>query len=312
MNALCGESSLGTGYTYALGGTVFDNFKAERIRANGVDIQVNWAGNGPPLLLLHGYPESHLMWHRVAPELTKDFTVVVPDLRGYGDSGKPPSAPDHLPYSKRVTAQDQAEVMTVLGFQEFFVAGHDRGGRVAHRLTLDHAARVKKLAVLDIAPTLKVFETVNQRVATSYFHWFFLIQPYDFPERMIGRDPRDYLLSRMTSWGSKQDAFPQEVLDEYLRCFSDPACIHATCEDYRAAASIDLEHDRADLHKKVSCPLLVLWGGRGLVGAAYDPIAVWQERATDVRGHAIDCGHFIPEEQPQETIAALRKFFLDK
>ena len=290
---------------------VFDNFKTERIRSSGTDIHVTWAGNGPPLLLLHGYPETHLMWHSVAPELSKDFTVVVPDLRGYGDSGKPPSTPDHLTYSKRVTAQDQVEVMTALGFPDFFVAGHDRGARVAHRLALDHTPRVKKLAVLDIAPTLKVFETVDQRVATSYFHWFFLIQPYDFPERMIGQDPRYYLLSRMTSWGSKQDAFPQAVLDEYVRCFSDPACIHATCEDYRAAASIDLEHDRADLRNKVTCPLLVLWGARGLVGAAYDPVAVWQERANDVRGHAVDCGHFIPEEKPQETIAALREFFLN-
>ncbi len=290
---------------------MFDHFKTERIRTSGTDIHVTWAGSGPPLLLLHGYPETHLMWHRVAPELSKDFTVVVPDLRGYGDSGKPPSTADHLPYSKRVTAQDQAEVMTALGFSEFFLAGHDRGGRVAHRLALDHGPRVKKLALLDIAPTLKVFETIDQRVATSYFHWFFLIQPFDFPERLIGQDPRYYLLSRMTSWGSKQEAFPAEVLDEYVRCFSDPACIHATCEDYRAAASIDLEHDRADLHNKVTCPLLVLWGGRGLVGAAYDSIACWQERARHVGGHAIDCGHFIPEEKPQETIEALRKFFLN-
>ena len=288
---------------------MFESFKTQRVTTSATEIHVTWGGNGPPLLLLHGYPQTHLMWHKVAPALAKDFTVVVPDLRGYGVSGKPKTTDDHAPYSKRAMAQDQVEVMAALGFKEFFLAGHDRGGRVSHRLAIDHPNAVKKIAVLDIVPTLKVFDEINQRVATSYFHWFFLIQPFDFPEKMIGYNPREYLISRLGRWGSSIDAFPQAVVDEYVRLFSDPACIHATCEDYRAAATIDLEHDRADLANKVKAPLLALWGGKGLVSSAYDPIACWRERAVDVRGFAIDCGHFIPEEKPEETIKALRDFF---
>ena len=288
---------------------MFESFKTQRVTTSATEIHVTWGGNGPPLLLLHGYPQTHLMWHKVAPALAKDFTVVVPDLRGYGESDKPKTTDDHAPYSKRAMAQDQVEVMAALGFKEFFLAGHDRGGRVSHRLAIDHPNAVKKIAVLDIVPTLKVFDEINQRVATSYFHWFFLIQPFDFPEKMIGYNPREYLISRLGRWGSSIDAFPQAVVDEYVRLFSDPACIHATCEDYRAAATIDLEHDRADLANKVKAPLLALWGGKGLVSSAYDPIACWRERAVDVRGFAIDCGHFIPEEKPEETIKALRDFF---
>jgi haloacetate dehalogenase len=288
---------------------MFKSFKTQRVKTSATEIHVTWGGNGPPLLLLHGYPQTHLMWHKVAPTLAKDFTVVVPDLRGYGESGKPKTTEDHAPYSKRAMALDQVEVMAALGFKEFFLAGHDRGGRVSHRLAIDHPNAVKKIAVLDIVPTLKVFETVDQRVATSYFHWFFLIQPFDFPEKMIGHDPREYLLSRLGRWGSNIDAFPQAVVDEYVRLFSDSACIHSTCEDYRAAATIDLVHDRADLQNKIKAPLLALWGGNGLVGSAYDPIACWRERAVDVQGFGIDCGHFIPEEKPEETIKALREFF---
>ena len=288
---------------------MFENFKTQRIKTSTTEIHVTSGGNGPPLLLLHGYPQTHLMWHKVATVLARDFTVVVPDLRGYGESGKPKTSDDHFPYSKRAMALDQVEVMAALGFKGFFLAGHDRGARVSHRLALDHPSSVKKIAVLDIVPTLKVFDDIDQRVATSYFHWFFLIQPFDFPERMIGYDPRYYLTSRLGRWGSNADAFPAEVVEEYVRLFSDPACIHATCEDYRAAATIDLSHDRADLQTKVQAPLLVLWGGKGLVGSAYDPIACWRERAADVRGFAIDCGHFIPEEKPDETIKVLREFF---
>ena len=288
---------------------MFESFKTERIKTSGAEIHVTWGGSGPPLLLLHGYPQTHLMWHKVAPLLVQDFTVVVPDLRGYGESAKPKTSDDHFPYSKRAMALDQVEVMAALGFKEFFLAGHDRGARVSHRLALDHPSVVKKMAVLDIVPTLKVFENVDQRVATSYFHWFFLIQPFDFPEKLIGHDPRYYLTSRLGSWGSNIDAFPQAVVDEYVRLFSDPACIHATCEDYRAGASIDLVHDRADLQRKIDAPLLVLWSGKGLVGSAYDPLACWRERAADVRGFAIECGHFIAEEKPDETIQALREFF---
>ena len=288
---------------------MFETFKTQRIKTSGTEIHVTSGGSGPPLLLLHGYPQTHLMWHKVAPVLAKDFTVVVPDLRGYGESGKPVTTANHAPYSKRAMALDQVEVMAALGFNEFFLAGHDRGARVSHRLAIDHPTVVIKIAVLDIVPTLKVFDDIDQRVATSYFHWFFLIQPYDFPETLIGQDPRYYLTSRLGRWGSNFDAFPQQVIDEYVRLFSDPACIHATCEDYRAAATIDLEHDRADIANKVKAPLLALWGGKGLVGSAYDPIACWRERASDVRGFAIDCGHFIPEEKPVETIDALREFF---
>jgi haloacetate dehalogenase len=288
---------------------MFEGFKHERIKVTGTEINLRRGGSGPALLLLHGYPQTHVMWHKVAPLLARDFTVVAPDLRGYGDSGKPASGDDHAGYSKRAMARDQVEAMAALGFTHFMVAGHDRGGRVAHRMALDHAQAVTKIAVLDIVPTLKVFDTVNQRVATSYFHWFFLIQPHDFPERLIGNDPDYYLLSRLTRWGSDQSAFAPEAIAEYLRCFKDPASIHATCEDYRAAASIDLQHDRADLNQKVSCPLLALWGGRGLVGAAYDALACWRERAANVQGHALDSGHFLPEEAPEATYAALKQFF---
>ncbi len=289
---------------------MFQGFQTKRVTTRATEIHVTWGGNGPPLLLLHGYPQTHLMWHKVAPALATDFTVVVPDLRGYGESGKPKTTDDHAPYSKRAMAQDQVEVMAELGFKEFFLAGHDRGARVSHRLAIDHPHAVKKIAVLDIVPTLKVFDEINQRVATSYFHWFFLIQPDGFPEKMIGYNPLEYLISRLGGWGANIDAFPQAVVEEYVRLFSDPACIHATCEDYRAAASIDLEHDRADLANKVKAPLLALWGGKGLVGSAYDPIACWRERAVDVRGFSIDCGHFIPEEKPEDTIKALHEFFL--
>ena len=288
---------------------MFETFKSQRIKTSGTEIHVTVGGSGPPLLLLHGYPQTHLMWHKVAPVLAKEFTVVVPDLRGYGESGKPKTSNDHFPYSKRAMALDQVEVMAALGYKEFFLAGHDRGARVSHRLAIDHPNAVKKIAVLDIIPTLKVFDEVDQRVATSYFHWFFLIQPNDFPEKMIGHDPRGYLISRLDRWGSNPDAFAQEVVEEYVRLFSNPDCIHSTCEDYRAGASIDLVHDRADLQAKIQMPLLALWGTKGLVGTAYDPLACWRERASDVRGFAIDSGHFIPEEKPQDTIKALRAFF---
>jgi haloacetate dehalogenase len=290
---------------------MFDGFSRRRVQATGAEINVAVGGSGPPLLLLHGYPQTHLMWHKVAPELARDFTLVVPDLRGYGDSSKPEDGDNHASYSKRAMAKDQVEVMQALGFETFLVAGHDRGARVAHRMVLDYDRCVKKLAVLDIVPTLKVFDTVDQRVASSYFHWFFLSQPAPFPERLIGADPDYYLMSRIARWGFDQSAFHKAAVEEYLRCFRDPACIHATCEDYRAGAGIDLEHDRADLRRKVVCPTLVLWGGRGFVAAGYDALACWRERAADVRGRALDCGHFLPEEKPAETTEELREFFLD-
>lgn len=287
---------------------LFEGFTRKQIKTSGTEINLVTAGSGPPLLLLHGYPQTHAMWHLVAPRLAKDFTIVVPDLRGYGDSGKPPSADDHYPYSKRATAGDMVEVMGELGFNRFAIAGHDRGGRVTHRLVLDHPEKVVRAAVLDIIPTLKLFTTVNQQVASGYYHWFFLIQPYDLPERMISADSDYYLRRKIGAWSSNA-SFDPEALQEYLRCFRNPATIHASCEDYRAAATIDLEHDRADLANKINCPLLVLWGAKGLMHKAYDVLATWKERASDVRGEALPCGHFLPEEAPEETYRALHGFF---
>ena len=250
------------------------------------------------------------MWHKIAPELAERFTVVLPDLRGYGDSGKPAPDDKHFNYSKRVMAQDQIDVMRALGFPRFQAAGHDRGGRVLHRLCLDHPEAVERAAVLDIAPTASMYGRTDKAFATAYFHWFFLIQPRDLPERMIGADP-DYWLDRLLGfWSRKPGVFTEEAVAEYRRCFRDPAVIAATCEDYRAAASIDLEHDRADAQRRVACPLLVLWGAEGVVGKMFDALALWREKAADVRGHALPCGHFLPEEAPAETLRALQEFLV--
>lgn len=288
---------------------MFEGFRQTDIKVGGATIRARIGGAGPPLLLLHGYPQTHAMWHKIAPRLAEDFTVVATDLRGYGDSFKPPSDPRHATYSKRATAQDQVEVMAKLGFGEFFVTGHDRGARVAHRMALDHAGRIKKVAVLDIAPTRKMFETVTKQVATGYYHWFFLIQPFDLPERLIGSDPEYYLNRKIGQWSAGTTGFTKEALAEYVRCFSDPATIHASCEDYRAAATIDLEHDEADIGTKVACPLLALWGGKGFVERHYDVLAVWRECAADVRGRALPCGHFLAEEAPDATYDEISRFF---
>jgi haloacetate dehalogenase len=249
------------------------------------------------------------MWHLVAPELAEDFTVVAADLRGYGDSSKPFGDEDHSTYSKRTMATDQASVMESLGFDSFAVVGHDRGGRVGHRMALDFPDRVTKLAVLDIVPTHHVFRTVGKDLATAYYHWFFLIQPYDLPETLIGAEPSYYLRKKLGGWGTKLETFAPEALAEYERCF-DAAMIHASCEDYRAAASIDLVHDDADLDegRKVECPLLALWGGRGVMERIYDVDSVWREYANDVRGKPLDTGHFLAEERPEETTQELRNF----
>ncbi len=239
---------------------MLDGFEQDRIVTTGAEINLRKAGAGPPLLLLHGYPQTHVMWHKIAPALAERFTVVLTDLRGYGDSAKPPGGDGHPAYSKRAMAQDQVEVMTALGFDSFAVAGHDRGARVGHRLALDHPERVRKLALLDIAPTLAMYERTDMAFATAYYHWFFLIQPFDLPERLIGADPDFYLEKKIGKWSQSPGAFDPAALAEYKRCFRDPATIHATCEDYRAAASIDLDHDRADLDRKLACPVLALWG----------------------------------------------------
>jgi haloacetate dehalogenase len=285
---------------------MFEGFEHAVIQTSGATINVVKGGEGAPVLLLHGYPQTHVMWHKIAPRLAQEFSVVIPDLRGYGDSSKPPDGENHAGYSKRATAQDQVEVMDRFGFTRFAVVGHDRGGRVAHRLTLDHADRVTKLAVLDIAPTRTVYRDVNKALATVYYHWFFLIQPAPFPETLIGNNVEFYLNSLLGRL--KPHAITPEAFAEYLRCLSDPATLHATCEDYRAAATIDLEHDEADIATKITCPLLALWAEKGFMHKMYDVTAVWRERAIDVRGKALPCGHFLPEEAPEETLAELSSF----
>ena len=284
----------------------FPGFRQQSVQTSGTTINVRVGGSGPPLLLLHGYPQTHIEWRKIAPELAKSFTVVMPDLRGYGDSGKPADGEGHVNYSKRAMALDQVEVMTALGFDTFAFVGHDRGARVGHRLALDHPDRVTKLALLDICPTLHMYNTTNRLFATFYYHWFFLIQPPPFPETLIGNNVEATLKQFMGA--VMPAAIEPEAFAEYLRCFSEPAAIHASCEDYRAAATIDLEHDRADLDKKIACPLLLLWGARGLVGQMYDVLAVWRERATNVSGKALPCGHWVAEEVPNETLTELKAF----
>ena len=290
---------------------MFDGFIHKRLRANGVEINTLISGDGPPLLLLHGYPQSHLIWHRVAPELTKYYTVVATDLRGYGDSEKPEGADDHSNYSKREMARDQVDVMQQLGFDSFYLCGQDRGARVSHRLAIDYPAAVKRLMLLDISPTLCMYEQTTMDFARSYWWWFFLIQPKPFPEDMIAAAPETYLKKKI-GWGhAGMSAFTPETYAAYLSYVSDPATMHAMCEDYRAAASIDLEHDRADREagKKIKCPVHVIWGEHGVVNCCFSPIIDWQLVAEDVRGRTLPCGHYIPEEMPEELLVEMREFF---
>ena len=288
---------------------MFEGFESRRIVTRETEINLRIAGEGPPLLLLHGYPQTHVIWHRIAPTLAETHTVVATDLRGYGDSGKPRSDGAHSAYSKRAMAADQVEVMAELGFAKFCVAGHDRGARVAHRMARDHPDRVEKIAVLDIAPTATMYASTDKAFATAYYHWFFLIQPFDLPERMIGADPEFYLSKKLKAWGRSKGAITDAASAEYLRCFSDPATIHATCEDYRASATIDLEHDAEDAGRRIDMPLLALWGEDGLVGRTYDVLETWREVASNVTGLAVPRGHYLPEEAPEETLKALRGFF---
>lgn len=277
--------------------------------ADGVTIRLRTGGKGPPLLLLHGYPQTHVMWHLVAPLLAQHFTVICADLRGYGDSSKPAGDPAHATYSKRAMAADMVSVMSALGHERFFLAGHDRGGRVAHRLAADHSQRVEKLAVLDIAPTREMYRDTTEKFARAYWHWFFLIQPHDFPERMILADTDAYWLRKSTTGSTTADVFAPAALEEYLRCFRDPACVHASCEDYRAAASIDIQHDNDDGGRKLPMPMLAIWGAKGAVGACFDPLALWRERADHVSGFALPGAHYLAEELPQEVAEALKVFF---
>ena len=286
----------------------FPGFKRGAYKTSA-DLTINYVagGSGPGLLLLHGYPQTHIMWRKVAPELARKFTVVAPDMRGYGDSGKPPGGEDHFGYSKRAMAQDPVELMASLGFKKFALMGHDRGARVAHRLTIDHPDCVTKLVVLDIVPTYKVFQRVNQKIATASFHWFFLIQNPPIPETMLANNVELWL---KTVWfkGILPSAIDPQAYAEYLRCFSDPAMIHSTCEDYRAGASIDLEHDRSDLDHKISCPVLAVWGSRGHLPQFYDPVEAWKERALNVSGGTVQSGHFIAEENPQALLDEIGPF----
>ena len=290
----------------------FDGFRRFRLDVGaGVEIAGVTAGSGPAVLLLHGYPQTHVLWHAVAPRLVAaGFTVVATDLRGYGESSKPPTEPDHASYSKRAMAADQVAAMAALGHRRFALVGHDRGGRVAHRLALDRPDAVERIAVLDIAPTATMYARTDMAFATGYYHWFFLIQPAPFPERLIGADPEFYLRKKLGSFGGGGRLVQTpEAVAEYLRCFSDPATIHASCEDYRAAATIDLEHDAADADRKIAAPLLALWGARGLVGRTYDVLATWRDKAETVEGHVLQTGHYLPEEDPEGTAAALVAFF---
>ena len=285
---------------------MFDRFTRKQIKTQETLINLVQGGSGTPVLLLHGYPETHVCWHRVAPILAERFTVVCPDLRGYGDSGKPPSDPEHLAYSKRVMARDQIEVMQSLGFREFAIVGHDRGARVAKRMALDHAEKITKLALLDILPTSWAFAHVDKEIATAAFNWFFLIQPDGLPERLIGAEPIFYLQWILDHWAGKKGVLAPEAIAEYQRCF-DAEAIRAISEEYRASTTIDLQHDEADKDKKVACPTLVLWSATSM-WAEYDVLEIWRSQADDVRGVALDCGHFLPEEAHEQTAEELIHF----
>jgi haloacetate dehalogenase len=288
-----------------------DLFQRRTLVAGGVRINTLIGGHGSPVLLLHGYPQTHVMWHHVAPALAENHTVVLTDLRGYGDSGKPAGGASHEGYAKRAMAWDQVLVMRELGFTEFSVVGHDRGGRVGHRMALDYPDAVKHLAVLDIVPTRHAFRTADMAFGLGYWHWFFLAQPEPLPEHLIGADPEAWVRGRMSALRRGGRPFDRAAVDEYVRCFRDAAAIHASCEDYRAAAGTDLADDDASAARgeRVSAPLLALWGEHGFVGRHYgDVLAIWRQYATTVDGAALPCGHYVPEEAPGETTEALLGF----
>ncbi|MGR3312477.1 alpha/beta fold hydrolase [Roseovarius indicus] len=282
------------------------------VPAEGPRIRFARAGSGAPLLLLHGHPQTHVTWRKIAPALSADFTVIAMDLRGYGDSAKPEGGPDHIAYSKREMAKDPVALMAALGFSSFHVVGHDRGGRVAHRLALDHPAAVDSIAIFDIAPTATMYARTDQRFATRYFWWFFLIQPDPLPETMIGADPEYFLRQHIDGQNKTPDATEDAAFREYLRCYMDPKTRHAICEDYRAAATTDLMHDREDGDRRIDAPLLALWGAQGVVGQTYDVLETWREKAENVSGRALECGHTLQEEDPEEVLTELRRFFSSK
>lgn len=291
------------------------DFESATIHTGETHIFTRWSGSGPPLLLLHGFPQTHLMWRSVAPLLTNGFTVVCPDLRGYGRSGCPDSTPDHSPYSKRAMARDMVAVMTHLGFPRFGVAGHDRGGRVAYRLALDHTEHVEALAVLDVVPTETAWQHADARLALAFWPWSLLSQPSPLPERILEANSEAVVDNALGEWGSPPHVFPPDVRRAYVEALRDPVHAHAICEEYRAGATLDREHDRADRDggRQISQALLVLWSQTGGLEHWYSeiggPLAIWREWASDVRGRALDAGHFFPEELPKDTATALREFF---
>jgi len=288
---------------------VFEGFTQTSIDVAGVRIHLRHAGSGPPLLLLHGNPLTHVSWHKIAPRLAENFTVVATDLRGYGDSSKPDGGDDHAGYSFRAMAEDQLGVMRSLGFARFRVCGHDRGGRVAHRMALDHPDAVEKVAFLDIVPTHHMLNNIKRQWAVDSYHWFFMAQPYDYPEKMIeAYGFEKYIRKKLDKKGVGTAGFTPEALAEYIRCCT-PENIHAVCEDYRAAVGIDLVHDEADLGTKLAIPMLVLWGEKSHVNRSYRPLEAWRERALDVQGKMLACGHYPAEQVPDETYAELRNFF---
>jgi haloacetate dehalogenase len=296
-------------------GSRWEDFEPVEVGTGQTSIFARRYGAGPPILLLHGFPETHLMWRSVAPLLARRFTVVCADLRGYGRSGCPPSAQDHAPYAKRAMAHDMVIVMERLGWPHFSVAGHDRGGRVAYRLALDHPERVDRIAVLDVLPTAEVWERADARFALGFWPWSLLAQPEPLPERLVTAAPEAIVDDALEGWGSPRAAFPPEVRAAYVEALGDSARVHAMCEEYRAAATCDREHDAADRRagRRIACPLLVLWSRTGALGTWYTeaggPLALWRAWADDVQGHALDAGHFFPEERPEETAEALTRFF---
>jgi haloacetate dehalogenase len=293
----------------------FEEFAQQRFSVNGIELFARFGGpaDAPALLLLHGFPQTHAIWHRIARQLKNDFFLVMPDLRGYGDSDKPAGVREHANYSKRCMAHDMAELMTALGRERFHLCGHDRGGRVAHRLAVDHPTRVERLCVIDIAPTLDMYNATDMTFARYYYHWFHLIQPAPLPEMMIAGCSKTYLHVKLGGWGAGGlDYIEPEALAEYERCFCTPEAIHGACEDYRASAGIDLEHDRESRVRgdRIACDTMVLWGQRGLIERCFDPLVLWQAQcAGNLSGHSLPAGHFIPEELHRETAEALRVFF---
>lgn len=274
----------------------------------GIKMRFAIGGNGPALMLVHGHPHTHIIWRKVAPLLAQKYTVVLPDLRGYGDTDKPESTPDHRPYSKKEMAKDLISLMRLLNRPTFVFVGHDRGARVGHRLALDYPESVTKAVFVDIAPTATMYALTNKEFATKYFWWFFLIQPEPFPEKLIGFDPDYFLHHHIDGQIKIKGCVEDKAFDEYLRCYKDPRTIHAICEDYRAAATIDLDDDKEDADKKIQCPLYLLWGARGTVGKLYDVVGTWKEKAVTVSGEALDCGHSPEEECPSGFLEKVLAF----